>query len=150
MDYKIVNKTFYTKCRTIMRGTDLSAGVDLSACIENPIRLYPDCEAHLVPTGVAFDLMSCEKPLVGLLFIRSSVSLRGIGLANGVGLIDPDYQGEVKVPLINTCGELRVIEPGDRIAQLTFFSTDYHDMRLVNEFAQETARNAGGFGSTGN
>lgn len=148
--YKIVDPLFYTKCRTIMAATDYSAAFDLSACISEPMTIYPGYRAELVSTGVAFDLMPDEDThYMGLLFIRSGLSLKGLSLANGVGLIDPDYQGEVKVPLVNHTSDVLQIVPGQRIAQISFMPISYVEPELTQSFGKITLRGSGGFGSTG-
>ena len=98
------------------RATSGSAGADLFACIEEDIVLDSG-ERMLIPTGIAIEL---DNPECGaFIFPRSSVSFKnGVSLANCVGVIDSDYRGEIKVPLINHSQEKFIIHHGDRIAQL--------------------------------
>lgn len=126
--------------------TAASAGVDLSADLGEPITLNPG-ENVKIPTGVAIELPN--PSVVALVFARSGLASRhGIGLTNGVGVIDSDYRGEIQVLIQNLGNESVVIKPGDRIAQMVFmpiFRAIFEDVAEL----QETARGAGGFGSTG-
>lgn len=123
-----------------------SAGMDLSACIEGPVVIRPG-ERLLVPTGIAIQL---PGPDVGaFLFARSGLAAKhGIQLANGVGVIDSDYTGEVKCLLLNAGSEPFEIQPGDRIAQVVFLPVILADLILVDEL-NPTERGDGGFGHTG-
>lgn len=126
--------------------TAASAGVDLSADLGEPITLSPG-ENVKIPTGVAIELPN--PSVVALVFARSGLASRhGIGLTNGVGVIDSDYRGEIKVLIQNLGNESVMIKPGDRIAQMVFmpiFRAIFEDVAEL----QETARGVGGFGSTG-
>lgn len=126
--------------------SDGAAGMDLRAHIPEPLTLAPH-RPVLVPTGIAIALPSSD--LAAFVHARSGLASRhGIGLANGVGLIDSDYRGEIKVPLINQSDEAYTVEPGERIAQLVVAPVCRMDISLEEEL-DETARGAGGFGSTG-
>lgn len=123
-----------------------AAAMDLCACIEEPIVLAP-MERTLVPTGLAIALPSAQY--VALVFARSGLGIKkGICLSNGVGVIDSDYRGEIGVGLVNLSQEPYTIQPGDRIAQLMVTPVVQPTLTLVNTL-DETARGAGGFGSTG-
>lgn len=126
--------------------TEAAAGVDLSAALPEPVALQPD-ERRRIPTGLAIQLPG--RGWVGLLFPRSGLASRyGICLANGVGVIDPDYTGEIQVALWNAGDAPFVVHPGDRIAQLVFVPVAV--ARFVEVDALEnTPRGARGFGSTG-
>lgn len=126
--------------------TSGSAGVDLAACIDGPVTLDPGMR-RLIPTGIAVQL---PGPNVGaFVFARSGLASKaGIHLANGVGVIDSDYTGEVKVPLVNGGQEPFVIRPGDRIAQMVFLPVWTARFIQVDSL-DETERGAGGFGHTG-
>ena len=101
----------------------------------------------LVPTGLALELPGPEY--VALVFARSGLAVRqGIALSNGVGVIDSDYRGEVKVGLINQGGEAYTIQPGERIAQLMIAPVVLARF-LPSEELGSTDRGEGGFGSTG-
>ena len=126
--------------------TAASAGVDLSADLGEPITVSPG-ENVKIPTGVAIELPN--PSVVALVFARSGLASRhGIGLTNGVGVIDSDYRGEIQVLIQNLGNDPVTIKPGDRIAQMVFmpiFRAIFEDVAEL----QETARGAGGFGSTG-
>lgn len=123
-----------------------AAGMDLIACIETPVVLQPG-ERRTIPTGIAIALPTPR--LVGLVFARSGLaSNHGIGLANGVGVIDSDYRGEIMCPLYNGSSEPFTIEPGERIAQLVVMPFIAVRWQEVDELPQ-TPRGASGFGSTG-
>lgn len=128
------------------RATDGSAGADLFACIEGDIVLKPN-ERRLIPTGLAIELndINCGA----FIFPRSSVSYKsGVSLANCVGVIDSDYRGEIKVPLINHSQTDFVIHNGDRIAQLLIMPIIIPTFSEASEI-NDTERGSGGFGSTG-
>lgn len=125
--------------------TEGAAGIDLQASISNPIVLKP-LERALVPTGL---FMEIPKGFEGQIRGRSGLALRhGISLANGIGTIDSDYRGEVKVILINLGEDDFTIENGDRIAQ--FVLAKYEKVEFVEvDKLEETERDKGGFGHTG-
>lgn len=126
--------------------TDGSAGMDLRACLKEPLVLKPG-ERVRVPTGFAMKLPGPEW--VGLICARSGLGARyGVTLPNGVGVIDSDYTGEVQVALTNLGSEPYEIQPGERIAQLLILPVAKVSWRVVDKL-QPTARGAGGFGSTG-
>lgn len=126
-------------------GTDLSAGADLSACLDEPVTIQPGQTAFL-PTGLA---IAVPRGYAGLVFARSGLGCkRGLAPANKVGVIDADYRGQVHVALLNHSGEPQSIYPGDRIAQLLIIPVLTPEMEEVAEL-DETARGEGGFGSTG-
>jgi len=126
--------------------TNGSAGMDLSACIDEPITLKPG-ERKLIPTGIAIALPN--ENCVGLIYARSSLGYKnGITLANCVGVIDSDYRGELLVALINLSEEEYTIAPSQRIAQLVITPIVRPEISIVEELP-ETIRGAGGFGSTG-
>lgn len=126
--------------------TSGSAGLDLRACIEQPITLQHG-ETYLVPTGLAIHL--ADPNYAALILPRSGLGHKnGIVLGNLVGLIDSDYQGELKVSLWNRGQEKFVIEPLARIAQMIIIPVMQANFTVVEEFAQSD-RGEGGFGSTG-
>ncbi len=125
--------------------TDHSAGMDLHAAIEKPIKLKP-MERQVIPTGVAVALPSGYEAQVRA---RSGLAAKhGVTLANGIGTIDADYRGEVGVIVINLGQKDFKVEPGMRIAQLV---TAKYEKIIWNEVdtLDETKRSSGGFGSTG-
>ena len=128
------------------RSTDGSAGVDLRACLAEPLTLPPG-ECELIRTGIAIHLE--ESGLAAVILPRSGLGHKhGIVLGNLVGLIDSDYQGELLISCWNRGSEPFRIEPGERIAQLVIVPVVQADFEVVDSFA-ESARGAGGFGHTG-
>ncbi len=128
------------------RATGGSAGLDLCACIDAPLTLDSG-ETALIPTGVAIALPTAEYG--AFVFPRSGIAIKhGIGLLNSVGVIDSDYRGEIMVGVINQVKESYTIEPGERIAQMVIMPVSTMPVVEVDEL-DETARGAGGFGSTG-
>lgn len=122
-----------------------AAAVDLCACVNEPVVLYPG-QTALVPTGLAIE---CEPGVVALLFARSGLAAKnGISLANSVGVIDSDYRGEVKVALVNRGERSFTVNHGDRIAQMGFFPV-YTANLIPTDSLTDTERGAGGFGHTG-
>lgn len=128
------------------RATGGSAGLDLCACIDEPITLNGG-ETALIPTGLAIELPSAEYG--AFVFARSGLAIKhGIGLLNSVGVIDSDYRGEIKVGVINQISEPYTIEPGERVAQMVVMPVSMMPVEEVDTLG-ETDRGAGGFGSTG-
>jgi dUTP pyrophosphatase len=131
--------------------SQMAAGIDLRACIEAPLVIESQAPAAMVSTGVA--ILINRPDIVALVLARSGLGARqGIVLGQAVGTIDPDYAGPWIVPLVNRNAPGSppvVIHPGDRIAQAVFLPLIRPRFRLVEEFSVETARGAGGFGSTG-
>ena len=126
--------------------TEGSAAVDLSAMIDEPYTLQPG-ERHLFPTGVAIEPET--SGVVAIVAARSGLGIKhGINLANGIGVIDSDYRGEICVGLLNTSNESYTIDKGERIAQLFFLPVCAVNFE-VSETLGDTERGAGGFGSTG-
>lgn len=123
-----------------------SAGLDLRACIEAPVKLHPG-ETQLIPTGIAIHLN--DPGMAAMILPRSGLGHKhGIVLGNLVGLIDSDYQGEIMVSTWNRGKEAFVINPLDRIAQLVVVPVLQVAMNVVDEFPP-SVRGEGGFGSTG-
>lgn len=127
--------------------TDGSAAMDLRACSTEPVIIAPG-KRLLVKTGLAINIM--DPGLVAIVASRSGLSLKhGIRVAQGIGVIDSDYHGEIGVILANDSEEAYVVHPGDRIAQLMFQPVVQVSLTFVKNFSTETERGAGGFGSTG-
>lgn len=123
-----------------------SAGMDLTACIDEPVTLKP-LERSLIPTGIAVKLPSADYG--AFIFARSGLAVKkGITLSNCVGVVDSDYTGEIKVGLINLSGEEYTIENGERIAQMVIMPVNQANLCVTDEL-DETERGSGGFGSTG-
>jgi dUTP pyrophosphatase len=126
--------------------TSGSAGLDLRACIDAPITLNAG-DTALIPTGMAIHLD--DPGLAAIIIPRSGLGHKnGIVLGNLVGLIDSDYQGELKVSCWNRGKEAFVVNPLERIAQLVVVPVVQVQLNVVESFA-ESSRGAGGFGSTG-
>src|SRR4051812_4922792 len=132
-------------------GSELAAGLDLHACLNAPLALPPQAPAVLISAGIAFRIGDPEW--CGLVLPRSGLGHRkGLVLGNAVGLIDADYEGPCLISAWNRNplgGNEVVIEPGDRIAQLVFARIARPQFKVVAQFSETGARQAGGFGSTG-
>ena len=123
-----------------------SAGLDLRACLDQPLTLLPG-QAELIPTGLAIYL---EDPkLAAIVLPRSGLGHRhGIVLGNLVGLIDSDYQGQLMVSCWNRSKDAFTMRPGERIAQLVVVPVVQVELEVVADF-EATARGGGGFGHSG-
>lgn len=122
-----------------------SAGMDLRAFINESITLMPG-ERCLVPTGLAIQLPGGYEAQIRA---RSGLAVKyGIGLVNGVGTIDSDYRGEIRIPLINFGDKPFVINNGDRIAQMVISRYEQVEWEPVSSL-EESERGSGGFGHTG-
>lgn len=123
-----------------------SAGLDLRACLAEPLHLAPG-QTTLVPTGMAIHL--ADPGLAAIILPRSGLGHKhGIVLGNLVGLIDSDYQGELMVSAWNRGHESFTLNPLDRIAQLVVVPVVQVAFNIVDEF-DASLRGEGGFGSTG-
>ncbi len=128
------------------RATDGSAGYDLRANTAAEITIEPG-EIRTIPTGISVALPG--KNYVAVVCARSGLAIKhGISLANGVGIIDSDYRGEIAVGLVNLSKTSYTVAPGERIAQLLIMPVETPDIVVVDEIG-ETVRGDGGFGSTG-
>ena len=126
-------------------GSEYAAGADLYACLEEPVTIAPG-QTVLIPTGIAVEI---PVGYVGLIYARSGLACKqGLAPANKVGVIDSDYRGEVVVVLHNHGAEPQTVENGERIAQLVITPVLTPAYEVVEELS-DTARNQGGFGSTG-
>lgn len=125
--------------------TEGSAAVDLTASLDAPITLAP-FERRLIPTGIA---LSLPKGTVAVISARSGLSAKkGITAANGIGVIDSDYRGEIFFSAVNLSQSPVTIEPGERVAQMMlmpYLSFAFEPVSTLDD----TERGAGGFGSTG-
>jgi dUTP pyrophosphatase len=125
--------------------SDEAAGMDLHAALESAVEILPG-DIELVPCGFAMSIPSGFEAQVRP---RSGLATRnGISMPNAPGTIDSDYRGEVKIPLINLGNEPFTVEQGTRIAQMVISPIFRAEIEEV-ESLEETARGAGGFGSTG-
>jgi len=142
MKVKIVRKNQFKLPEYETKG---SAGVDLQANVDSTIILKP-MERKLIPTGLFIEIPEGFEAQVRA---RSGLAIKhGISLVNGIGTIDSDYRGEIKVILINLGNEDFTINSGDRIAQMVFIKHEQANFELVEEL-NDTDRGTGGFGHTG-
>jgi dUTP pyrophosphatase len=126
--------------------TDGSAGLDLRACLSQPLVLEPG-DTQLIGTGLAIHI--ADPDLAALILPRSGLGHKhGIVLGNLVGLIDSDYQGELMVSCWNRGQTRFTVEPGERLAQLVLVPVVQAEFEVVDEF-DSSHRGTGGFGSTG-
>lgn len=139
-------KKLRDSARIPCRATDGAAGMDLYACLDEPLTLAPG-QLAIVPTGIAIELP--DNSCAAFLYARSGLGVKhGICLSNGVGVIDSDYRGEVCAGLCNVSDKPYVIEPNERVAQMVIAPVFTPDIVEVDELS-DTKRGAGGFGSTG-
>ena len=123
-----------------------SAGLDLRVCINEPLHIEPQ-QTVLLPTGLSIYI--ADPKLAAVILPRSGLGHKhGIVLGNLVGLIDSDYQGELKISCWNRSAEPFTVNPGERIAQLVFLPIIQAAFEVVDEFMQ-TKRGEEGFGSSG-
>lgn len=126
-------------------GSQYAAGYDLYACLDAPVVIPPDATAK-IGTGLA---IAVPEGWFGAVFARSGLATKqGLRPANCVGVCDSDYRGEYIVPLHNDSAEAQTVSPGDRIAQLVllpYLAAEFEEAEAL----PDTARGAGGFGSTG-
>lgn len=129
-----------------VRATEASAGLDIAACVDAPVTIPPH-EIRLIPTGLSAAL-DCNDAML-MLCARSGLATKhGIAMANGVGIVDADYRGEICVPLINQGDTPFSVTPGLRIAQLIVVPVFLPEICTAAELPN-TQRGSGGFGSTG-
>ena len=145
MNFELKIKKLCENATVPTYGSAFAAGADLYACESGDVTIAPN-ETKLIHTGIA---MAIPEGLVGLIYARSGLaSKRGLAPANKVGVIDSDYRGEIMVALHNHGNAAQKIENGERIAQIVF--TPYAAAEFsVTDQLDDTARGAGGFGSTG-
>lgn len=144
IDVKILDSRLHAQMPTY--ATPGSAGLDLRACLSEPLTLAPNAW-QLVPTGMAIYLQ--DPAFAALILPRSGLGHKhGIVLGNLVGLIDSDYQGQLMVSAWNRSGVTFTIEPMERIAQLVIVPVVQAQFNIVTDF-EASERGAGGYGSTG-
>ena len=140
--YKVLDP----RARTPAYATPGSAAADLCAVLDEPLTVQP-MQRVLVPTGLAIELPGAHA--VALVYARSGLSIKhGLCMANGVGVVDSDYRGELKVPMVNLGAEAYTIQPGERVAQLCIAPV-YTAAFVQADALDETARGEGGFGAPG-
>lgn len=147
IETKIVNPLLGGSIPLPDYATDGSAALDLRACIEGPVTVAPG-QTVTIPSGLAVSIH--DPSLVAILAPRSGLGIKhGIVLANTIGVIDSDYQGEIKVGIRNQGIESYTIQPGERICQMLFMPVVQVTLKVVDCFREESGRGAGGFGHTG-
>lgn len=147
IQYKILDPRIGQTIPLPAYATTGSAGLDLRAAITEPLTIAPQ-QTLLIPTGLAVYLS--DPGLAAMLLPRSGLGHKhGIVLGNLVGLIDSDYQGELKVSCWNRSNTDYTIEIGERIAQMVIVPVLQPQFEQVDEFTNATVRQAGGFGHSG-
>ena len=138
-------KKFHPNAQLPECGSEFAAGADLYACLEQSVTIEPG-QTVLIATGIGMEI---PVGYAGLVYARSGLaSKRGLAPANKVGVIDPDYRGEIFVPLHNHSTGPQTVDPGERIAQIIitpYLSVTYQQTDTLSD----TVRGTGGFGSTG-
>jgi len=143
---KILDPRIGTEFPLPAYATPDSAGLDLRACLSDALTIAPG-ETHLIPTGIAIYI--ANPAMAAVILPRSGLGHKhGLVLGNLVGLIDADYQGELKVSCWNRSQIAYTMQPGERIAQLVFLPIVRAHFSVVEEF-ESTQRGAGGFGHSG-
>jgi dUTP pyrophosphatase len=131
--------------------SDMAAGIDLHACIDDTVTLPPGAPARLIPAGIAVHM--ADAHMAALIVPRSGLGhKKGLVVGNLVGVIDADYLGPIMISAWNRSAPGSapiVIAPGERIAQMLFVPILRPGFRVVEAFSCSTARGEGGFGSTG-
>ncbi|MGJ8668152.1 MAG: dUTP diphosphatase [Oceanococcus sp.] len=146
IEYKILDPRLGAEFPLPDYATPGSAGLDLRACLQQPLELAPG-QTELIPTGMAIHI--ADPGLAAMILPRSGLGHKhGIVLGNLVGLIDSDYQGPLMVSCWNRGHSPFRIEVGERIAQLVFVPVVQAALQQVEEF-QSSERGEGGFGHTG-
>ncbi len=126
--------------------TDGSAGMDMRACIDEPLTVSPG-ETVLVPTGLAIHV--ADSALAAVLLPRSGLGHKhGLVLGNLTGLIDSDYQGQIYISCWNRSDTSYEVQPAERIAQMVFVPVEQVALKIVDEF-DTSDRGVGGFGHSG-
>lgn len=148
LNYKVLDQRLGKSIPLPQYATNGSAAMDLRAVIDEEEKIIKAGESFLVGTGLAFHI--ADPNYCALVLPRSGLGFKnGIVLGNLVGLIDSDYQGELKVPLWNRSKEDFVLKLGERIAQMLIVPVMQVELNQVQEFSQESQRGEGGFGHTG-
>lgn len=146
IEFRVLDPRLGTEFPLPGYATAASAGLDLRALPPGPLEIAPGA-SELVPTGIAIHLN--DPGLCAMVLPRSGLGHRqGLVLGNLVGLIDADYQGPLMLSLWNRSNQLRVVQPGDRVAQLVVVPVARVALRQVESFAP-SPRGEGGFGHTG-
>lgn len=146
IELKILDPKIGSEIPLPTHATEGSAGLDMRACIDEPITVNPG-ETHLIPTGLAIHIG--DPGLAAVLLPRSGLGHKhGLVLGNLTGLIDSDYQGQVFVSIWNRGSTAYNIQPAERIAQMVFIPVEQVGFTVVEDFG-ESERGEGGFGHSG-
>jgi dUTP pyrophosphatase len=147
IETKIVNPLMGEIIPLPSYATDGSAAIDLRACLKEKIDIQPG-KTVIVGSGIAINIK--DPNLVGIIVPRSGLGInKGIILANTLGVIDSDYQGEIKIGLFNRGQDHYTIKPAERICQMLFMPVTKAILEVVQQFSNTTDRGSGGFGHTG-
>ena len=147
IETKIVNPLMGEAIPLPSYATDGSAAIDLRACLKEQVGIQPG-QSVLVGSGIAINIK--DSNIVGIIVPRSGLGIKkGIVLANTIGVIDSDYQGEIKIGLFNRSQNQYLVKPGERICQMLFMPVIKATLKLVQDFSNTTYRGSGGFGHTG-
>lgn len=147
IETKIMNPLIGASIPLPSYATTGSAAMDLRACLSEPLTVQAG-ETVMIPSGIAISIH--DPGLVALLVPRSGLGIKhGIVLANTVGVIDSDYQGEIGIGIHNRSRTAYTVEPGERICQVMFVPVTQVALTVVDEFSSNSERGAGGFGHTG-
>jgi dUTP pyrophosphatase len=147
IETKILNPLLGDRFPLPKHATSGAAGLDIHACIEAEQTILPG-KTLLVDAGFAINIK--DPNIMAILVARSGLGIKkGIVIAQGAGIIDSDYHGEIKVALWNRSEEAYVVQPGDRICQMLFVPVMQVGLEVVDNFATVTERGSGGLGSTG-
>ncbi len=146
IDLRILDSRISNEFGLPQYATDGAAGLDLRACVDKPLVLFPG-DTDLIPTGIAIHI--ADSGLAAVILPRSGLGHKhGIVLGNLTGLIDSDYQGQLFVSCWNRSSKEFTINPGDRIAQMVLVPVVQAEFNIVDSFVRSD-RADGGFGSTG-
>ena len=125
--------------------SETASAADLYAALDAPMTIAPG-EIVKIPTGIAIE---CERnDLSVILCARSGLASKGVTLANGIGVVDTDYRGEILILTVNLSDKPYIVMPEERVAQMMFIPILTASFEEAKELS-DTARGAGGFGSTG-
>ena len=147
IEAKILNPLLGNEIPLPDYATDGAAGIDLRACIAEPLVIQPQ-QTRLIGSGMAISIY--DRSLMAVLAPRSGLGVKHrLVLANLVGIIDSDYQDEIKIALWNAGDQPYTVQPGERICQMLFVPVAHVRFQMVAAFSRETARGIGGLGHTG-
>jgi len=147
IETRIVNPLLGSRIPLPEYATEGSAALDLRACMDAPLTIAPGTTA-VIGSGLAISI--ADPGLVAIVAPRSGLGIRhGLVLANGIGVIDSDYHGEIRIGLHNQGPEPYTVQPGERVCQMLFIPVTQVSLQLVERFSTTTARGEGGLGHTG-